>query len=426
MPLTQTERESLAVRARERACELSTRRLVLYAGANLPSAAAQKAYAAGLSAYPAMGPSFDKEQPETDIVSRFEVEVSAEICGLFGAAWAEPRLPSCTLANLAVFHAFSKPGDLLLAPAGAHGGHLSQRKGGTPELAGLVIEDLPFDSRTCRLDAPAAAEMTERLRPRLIMLGRSVIITPDDIGPVVESARRVGATTIFDASHVSGLIAGGVFPNPLAAGVDIVTTSTYKTLPGRPQGIVMGRDAAQGALLSRFADRFMLANYDAGKLPSLLMTLKSVAQNGGDYARRVLGNTQALAAALQAHGLPVIAPAHGLIFTHQILVPLSPDAPPQMAIAHLERHGVLAGTCADPTRPGGHALRIGTQFLTREGVTDRDMEKVASILSQLLAPGTDGQATLIMPGDSKEKVANTITAILAGNQRGNVFETGGV
>lgn len=414
MLLTQSECKAMAERAHERAQILTSRRLVLYAGANLPSTAAQNAYAAGLSAYPAMGPSFDKEQPETDLVSRFEVAVREEICSLFGAAWAEPRLPSCTIANLAVFHAFSKPGDLLLAPAAAHGGHFSQRKGGTPVLAGLVVEDLPFDRQTCRLDASAAADMIDRLRPRLVMLGRSVMITSDDISPVTEVARRVGATTIFDASHVAGLIAGGVFPNPLAAGVDIITTSTYKTLPGRPQGIVMGRDVEQGALLSRFADLFMLANYDAGKLPSLLITLKSVAQSGADYARRVLGNTQALDAALTALGLPVIAPAQGLIFTHQILVPLSRDVLPRIAIAHLEQYGILVGTCADPTRSGGHAIRIGTQFLTREGLTGQDMGKVASILSQLLSPGSDGRAALIMP-DNNHNITKTIAAIFAGS-----------
>src|SRR5690606_10792725 len=114
------------------------------------------------------------------------VAVRERICALFGAQWAEPRLPSCTIANLAVYHAFSKPGDLLLAPAAAHGGHLSQRRGGTPSLAGLVVKDLPFDTRQCVLDAPRAADLVRELRPTLVMLGRSVIIKPDDIEPVVK------------------------------------------------------------------------------------------------------------------------------------------------------------------------------------------------------------------------------------------------
>lgn len=363
---------------------LANDRLVLYAGANLPSVAAQAAYAPALSAYPAMGPSFSKEQPDTDLVSELEVAVRTEICQLFGAHWAEPRLPSCTIANLAVFHTFSKPGDLLLAPAAAHGGHLSQRRGGTPELAGLVVEDLPFDAVNVCLDAPAAADLVRERRPALVMLGRSVMIKPDDIGPVVEAARSVGAKTIFDASHVSGLIAGGTFPNPLTLGADIITSSTYKTLPGRPHSLVAGRDPADGEHLARFIDRTLSANYDAGKLPAFLTTLKEATANGRDYAQRVCANSKALAKELADMGIVVIAPRPDEIFTHQILVPIDSNIPPSHAMALLEQHGILVGTCPDPTTPGTFALRVGTQYVTSRGAGTEEMKAIARQLASIL------------------------------------------
>lgn len=349
---------------------LRNERIVLYAGANLPSDAAMAAYAPGLSAYPAMGPSFGKEQPETDLVSRLEVAVGAAACALFGAAWAEPRLPSCTFANLAVYHAFARPGDLMLAPAAAHGGHFSQRRGGTPDLAGLVVEDLPFDAENCRLDASAAADMVLSRKPALVMLGRSVMIKPDDVAPVAAAARKVGAKTIFDASHVAGLIAGGEYPDPLALGADILTSSTYKTLPGRPHALVMGRDPNDARRLADVLETKLLANYDAGKLPSLLVTLQEAEADMAAYAQRVVQNTRQLAERLRREGLPVLSAREGEAGTHQLLVPLDPSVSGPAMIVAMAARNILVGACPDPTRPGHTALRIGTQFISAQKETD--------------------------------------------------------
>lgn len=382
--------QRLLEQALARGASLNDGRLMLYAGANLPSQQAQLAYSPALSAYPAMGPSFAKEQPDTAVVSGLEVAVRDRICELFDAQWAEPRLPSCTIANLAVFHAFSKPGDLLLAPAAAHGGHLSQRRGGTPSLAGLEVEDLPFDTRHCVLDTTRAADLVRERRPTLVMLGRSVIIKPDDIKPVVEAAQEVGAKTIFDASHVSGLIAGGTFPNPLSLGVDVITSSTYKTLPGRPHSLIAGRHPADGERLARLIDGALLANYDAGKLPAFLHTLREVQANGKSYAQRVCANSESLTHALRQRGVVVIAPEAGQVFTHQILIPMTADMAAPLAMTALEQKGILVGTCADPTSPGNYALRVGTQYITAQG-QDSDIVAIALRLAGALRKSVDGR-----------------------------------
>lgn len=359
-------------------------RIVLYAGANLPSVTAMAAYAPGLSAYPAMGPSFAKEQPDTGLVSRLEVAVSAAACTLFGAAWAEPRLPSCSLANLAVFHAFARPGDCMLAPAAAHGGHFSQRRGGTPDLAGLAVEDLPFDTANCCLDASAAAGMVLSRRPALVMLGRSVVIKPDDIAPVIAAAREIGAKTIFDASHVAGLIAGGQYPNPLALGVDILTSSTYKTLPGRPHALVMGRDPQDARRLADVLERRLLANYDAGKLASLLVTLREARDDIASYARQVVQNARTLKRLLADEGLSILAAREDEPGTHQILLPLPPGLSGRSVVTALERHAILLGTCPNPVLSGGEALRIGVQFITRQGCDAATLQSIAMRLARTL------------------------------------------
>lgn len=383
--------DALLAACADRLPQLETQRLMLYAGANLPSARAMAAYNPALSAYPAMGPTGLKEQPDTELVSELETFTRQAAMTLFGAAWAEVRLASCTLANLAIFHAYCRPGDTVLAPAAEHGGHLSQRRGGTAELAGLIVEDLPFDRRNCQLDAARAAEMITHTRPRLVVLGRSVVIKADDIAPVVSAARAVGAKTLFDASYVLGLIAGGTYPNPLDAGVDLISSSTYKTLPGRPQGLVLGRDPDDAPALHNLLDTRLLANYDAGRLPSLAVTLTEAQATGREYAASIVSNSAALHRALIDAGLPVIGANDGEVHTHQLLLPLSPDADPRAVMLALQAQGILIGTCVDPSRAGHQALRLGTQFITRQGMEVFDMTEVARLLGDVLHVGACGR-----------------------------------
>ncbi|MDR9751486.1 glycine hydroxymethyltransferase [Pseudomonas sp. SZMC_28357] len=404
--------DTLLAACAERLPQLQQQRLMLYAGANLPSTRAMAAYSPALSAYPAMGPIGCKEQPETELVSELERQTSQAAMTLFGAAWAEVRLASCTLANLAIFHAYCQPGDHLLAPAAEHGGHLSQRRGGTPQMAGLVVDDLPYDRRACRLDTAGAVQKIEQIKPRLVILGRSIMLKADDIAPVVQAAREVGAKTLFDASHVLGLIAGGTYPNPFDAGVDLISSSTYKTLPGRPQGLVLGRDPQDAAALRELLDTRMLANYDAGRLPSLLVTLTEAQRDGTDYAASIVANSAALHRALLSAGLPVIA-AHGdEVHTHQLLLPLAPGAEPRAVMVALQSHGILIGTCVDPSMAGHQALRLGTQFITRQGLRTTHMLAVARLLAQVLQVDASGRLQFAARGNPAASLA-AITQLLA-------------
>ena len=413
--------DALLAACADRLPQLETQRLMLYAGANIPSARAIAAYNPGLSAYPAMGPTGHKEQPETELVSELESFTGQAAMSLFRAAWAEVRLASCTLANLAIFHAYCRPGDKVLAPAAEHGGHLSQRRGGTPELAGLVVEDLPFDRRNCQLDAARAAEMITRTRPRLVVLGRSIMIKADDIAPVVSAARAVGAKTLFDASHVLGLIAGATYPNPFDAGVDLISSSTYKTLPGRPQGLVLGRDPEDAIALREVLDTRMLANYDAGRLPSLAVTLTEAQATGREYAARIVSNSAALHRALLDAGLPVIGANDGEVHTHQLLLPLSLDADPRAVMHALQGQGILIGTCVDPSRAGHQALRLGTQFITRQGMNVGDMVEVAQLLGAVLHVGVCGRLHASPVADSAQ-IAGRIQQILSKKSRWGAAE----
>ena len=383
-------------------------RLILYAGANIPSERLAAAFDPALSLMPAMGPPADKEQPGADFVASLEALTARLAAEVFGSAWADCRLPSCTIANLAVFGCFAERGDLVLAPAAEDGGHLSQRRGGTPSLFGLDVIDLPFDAEEQRLDAPRTAEMIRRLRPRLVMLGRSVVLGPDDLGPVVEAARDTGTLTVYDASHVAGLIGGGAFPNPLEAGVDLVTLSTYKTLAGPTGAIAAGNDPDDGERLRSFIDGTLLANQDAARLPVLAGALAEFRDNG-DYANRTVALAGALKSSLRQAGLrPLLPPAPAQ--SHQVVVPVGDLALTRAVVLSLERASLLVGRCPVPGMPGSHGLRFGSQLAARTGVTSTHLPELAEAIAAVIGATSDAGEAL---GASEPAVVRCRDAVVA-------------
>ncbi|WP_167591749.1 glycine hydroxymethyltransferase [Jiella endophytica] len=369
----------LAARVARHARGLREERLILYAGANILTADIAAAFDPALSLMPAMGPPEDKEQPGSDFVASLEALASRLACKVFKAGWADCRLPSCTIANLAAFACFAARGDLVLAPAAADGGHLSQRRGGTPTVLGLAVEDLPFDTGCQRLDSEAAARDIRRLRPALVVLGRSVILGPDDLEPVVSACRDVGALSLYDASHVAGLIAGGVFANPFEAGVDLMTTSTYKTLAGPTGAIVLGRDESHGARFADFLDMALLANQNAARLGPLCGVLAEFAETGA-YAALTVDLADRLKRNFVAAGLPVLLPDEPAR-THQVVVPVGDLDMTRRIMAELEAADILVGRCPVPGAPRQHGLRFGSQLVARQRFEDPDRTFTASTSS---------------------------------------------
>jgi glycine hydroxymethyltransferase len=364
---------------------LHSEALVLYAGANVLMGDAEALFEPAMSAMPAMGPAFDKEQPGTESVSAMEDALARTACSLFSAEWADCRLQSCTIANLAVYSAFA-PNGRMLGPRGEDGGHFSQRA--TARIAGVIVKDLPFDERSQTLDARRAAEVIEAEKPDLVMLGRSVIVTPDDIDVVVAASRRAGALTVYDASHVAGLIAGGVFPNPLEAGVDVMTSSTYKTLGAGCGSIVAGREREHGERFRAVVDGAFLANQDAARLAPILWTLNS-ALRGTNDAHRTIANADVFKRALSDAGLPVVLAAHEAR-THQVLVPTGAFDASVRIMRALRSANIIVGRCPYPGRPGSFALRFGTQLVTRLGFGEAETRVAAGLVGELIDHASGG------------------------------------
>lgn len=352
---------------------------------NVMNPRAEAALAAGLGVRPSLGYPGDKYEMGLEAIEEIET-IAAELAArVFGARYAEVRVGSGALANLYAFMALAKPGDAIIAPPAAVGGHVTHHAPGCAGLYGLVTHPAPVDAEGYTVDVQALRALAHRVRPKVITLGGSLNLWPHPVAAVRAVADEVGAALMVDAAHQCGMIAGGQWPNPLAEGAHLMTMSTYKSLGGPPGGLIVTDDAAIAERLDRIAFPGLTANFDAGRVAALAIGLLDWVEHGAAYARAMVDLAQALAAALAAEGLPVFASARGATASHQFALEAGGWGGGQAAARRLRRAGFLAcgiGLPGAEVAGDSNGLRIGTPELVRRGVTPAEAPALARLIAE--------------------------------------------
>lgn len=354
---------------------------------NVMNPKAEAALAAGLGSRPSLGYPGDKYEMGLEAIERIEIILAELAAEVFGARFVEFRVPSGALANLFAFMATTKPGDAVITPPARIGGHVTHQAPGCAGLYGLEIHAAPVDADGYTVDVAGVRALARRVRPKLITVGASLNLFSHPVAALREVADEVGAKLLFDAAHLSGMIAGGAWPNPLEQGAHLLTMSTYKSLGGPPAGLVLTNDAALAEALDRIAFPGMTANYDAGKAAALAITLLDWKSCGAAYAREMAACARALAAALAARGLPVFAEARGATMSHQLALRAGAWGGGQAASKRLRRANILAcGIGLPEAELAGdlNGLRLGTCEIVRWGMTAGDMEELAGLIARAL------------------------------------------
>jgi len=369
---------------------------------NVMNPRAEAALARGLGSRPSLGYPGDKYEMGLEAIEEIEV-IAAELAAeVFGATHAEIRVGSGALANLYGFMALARPGDAIIAPPGAIGGHVTHHAAGCAGLYGLTTHDAPVDADGYTVDLPALRALAEEVRPKIITIGGSLNLFPHPVREVRAIADAVGAHVLFDAAHQCGIIAGGVWANPLAEGAHLMTMSTYKSLGGPAGGLIVTNDAAIAERLDRIAFPGLTANFDAAKSAALALTLLDWREHGAAYAQAMVDLARALALALSDLGLAVFAADRGATQSHQFALLAAPFGGGQAASKTLRKAGFLAcgiGLPADPVAGDLNGLRIGTPELVRRGVTPADAPALASLIAEALrsnAPETIAPRTRVL------------------------------
>jgi glycine hydroxymethyltransferase len=362
--------------------------LSLYAGTNVMNPRAVKVLASSVGSRPSLGYPGDKYEMGLQYAEQLEIMAAELLKEIFHSQFVEFRVGSGSLANLYAFMATCKPGDRIMAFSASAAGHVTHHTEGAAGLYGLEVHAVPFSGEQMAIDLSELRKQARELKPKLIVVAGSLCLFPYDVAGVRAVADEVGAYVLYDAAHMSGLIAGGAFQQPLAEGAHLMTMSTYKSFGGPPSGLVLTNEAELAQKLEAIAYPGLTANFDLSKTAALIVAALDVREHGRAYAQMCMANAQALAASLYARGCPVYAvDGRGFTVSHHVALPAHKWGGGTQASRLLEPANILASGIGLPLPPidgDFNAVRLGTQEITRWGFTPDNMPDVAELMCRVL------------------------------------------
>jgi glycine hydroxymethyltransferase len=371
----------------------------LIASENVPSPAVREAMTTDFGNRYAEGWPGERVYAGCRFIDQVEFKCIDLMKKLFNAEFVDVRPISGVVANLAVYTAFTEPGDILMALSIPCGGHITSGKkelGGTAgAVKGLIVEYLPLDYKELNVDVERAKNKMKELAaqgkpPEFIMFGASVFPFPHPVKELVETAHSVNATVGYDAAHVAGLIAGGQFQDPLREGADVVSLSTHKTFFG-PQhgGILSWERNAEKIKKATFPG--MVSNHHLHEVAGLTIACAEMLEFGKDYAARIVKNAKALAQALYEKGFNVLAEHKGFTQSHVILIDITKHGDGGTIEETLEKANIIINRNLLPwdikegrhfMHPGG--IRLGVSEVTRLGMKESEMKEIAEFIKRVI------------------------------------------
>lgn len=308
---------------------------------------------------------------------------------LFGAEYANVQPHSGSQANQAVYFSILKPGDTVMGMNLGHGGHLTH--GSPANLSGKLFNIVAYGLNDKEeIDYDEMERIALETKPKLLIGGASAYALRFDWARMAEIAKKVGAYFMVDMAHYAGLIAAGVYPNPVPH-ADFVTSTTHKTLRGPRGGLIMAKAEFEKSLNSSVFPSLQggpLMHVIAGKAVAFL---EAAQPEFKVYQEQVLKNADTMAKTLAARGLRIIS---GGTQSHVFLVDLRPKGlTGKAADAYLGQAHITVNKNAIPNDPESpfvtSGIRIGSPAITTRGFKEAEAVEVANLIADILDNPTD-------------------------------------
>ncbi|MFO7991012.1 MAG: serine hydroxymethyltransferase [Thermoplasmata archaeon] len=329
-------------------------------------------------------------------VDKVELKIQELARKLFGVEYADVRPISGTNANQSVLMALGGPDKTITSVDVSDGAHISSAVFGSVGYRGMKPKTYPFDVDEMNIDLEKTKKFILEQDPDIALFGQSVFLFPPPLKDLEEVFQEVGCYVWYDAAHVLGLIGGGQFQQPFEEGVEIMTGSTHKTLPGPQRGILMAnpRDEEMQIKLRYGVFPGVLSNHHLHTMAALGVSLAEHMEFGKEYAKQIIKNAQALGQALHERGFDVLCSHKGFTKSHTIAVDVQEEGGGETLVEAMEEANMIANKNLLPwdnvdsaQEPSG--IRLGSQELTRLGMKESHMEEVAEFIKRIVMDKED-------------------------------------
>lgn len=324
-----------------------------------------------------------------DKIERIGIKTVKE---MFSYDHVDLRPISGSLANMAVYTALTSPNDNIITLRINDGAHISMGGGLLKKVFKLNVFPIPFNEQEMNIDIPGSIELIKKIRPKLVILGGSVILFPQPLSEISKAAHKEGSIVLYDASHVAGLIAGQRFQNPSKEGADIVTFTTCKTIPGPQSAVILSRKKFAEPLKNAIFP-VLMSGHHLHETVGAIMALLELKTFGKKLATDTINNAQTLGRELYNKGFSVLAKDFGFTKSHMLIIDCQKMGGGEAVERKLEsvkiivNRNVIPSSNDDYKNPSG--IRIGTQELTHFGMGPDEMKLIAELFQNLLINSLD-------------------------------------
>jgi len=289
-------------------------------------------------------------------------------------------------ANLEVYFGLLNPGDTILSLRLDHGGHLTH--GSPVNLSGRIFRFVHYelDPKTETLDYENILRLAKEHQPKLILSGFTAYPRIIDFKKIHAIAEGVGAISMADISHISGLVIGGVHPSPFPF-TDIVTTTTHKTLRG-PRGAIIFSKEKYSEQIDKSVFPGMQGGPHEHTIAGIAVALAEAAKpEFKDYANQIVKNASVLAEALTGHGFRLVS---GGTDNHLMVIDLRPFGPGKGVFMQkaLEAANITTNKTTVPNDPAPpyypSGLRLGTPAITSRGMKENEMKEAGACIAEII------------------------------------------
>ncbi|HEY7494505.1 MAG TPA: serine hydroxymethyltransferase [Candidatus Tectomicrobia bacterium] len=356
--------------------------------------------------HPNRGDQVNRYYQGTQYIDQIETMTRNELLVLARCRQADVRPISGNAANTAIALGYLRAGDAVIVNSTSAGGHIShntigvfgrrlQVRGMSLDLKAarhIPLSFFPLTEDHYHVDVQKSLELIDEVSPRLLVLGKSLFLFPEPVRELAAVCRERDIPILYDGAHVFGLIVGGKFQDPLHEGATWMTASTHKTFPGPQRGVILASlDEAGEQKYWPAADRGVFpgssSNHHLHTLPALLVAIREMRQHAVTYAAQVVRNAQTLGRALEEEGIPVEARDFGYTESHQIAVNVAAYGGGVVAAQRLETNDIIVNynmLPLDTSARNPSGLRVGVQEMTRYGMQEGDIQRLAALMSDAI------------------------------------------